>query len=149
MIRSWGNTVLNFAAFIVCAGRAIAYSPLLSGPHQSSGPLILTDEGRFMPIYATLWAIAAALTLLQTITGRGRSGFVLFILVMSMWALGYGVAAVVLGGAAWMSFDLYGGFTILAVGAYMLGTENRQAVAASITNALKVVRQRGGHDEPG
>ncbi|WP_269929093.1 hypothetical protein [Kocuria massiliensis] len=122
--RFFAYRIVHLGVLIVCLTRVIAYSPFLGGPYESSGPMFLTNDGRIMWLYIALWAIGSLLALWGIMRGRGVLPILWFVFLMLTWSGGYLGAWVTYegqrAGRAWMSFFLYGGNAVVALGVYYL-----------------------------
>ena len=128
----------------------MAYSPLLGGPHESTGPLVLTNDGEWMPFYAAAWAMLAVASLVCVVRGSGSWPVLGFATMMGIWGGGYAVAWAVLHDASWMTAALYTGVSVHAAGAYLWLASAERAHRA-VTESLRTVpsRAEGGGETGG
>lgn len=99
--------------------RAVAYYPLMGGPHDGAGPQVLSDHGEWLWLYATLWAVTALIALVELVTGTSKASVLLAIFMCLTWSLSYFAAWKLSNfeSADWMTGALYAsyGLTFIAV----------------------------------
>lgn len=150
-MRSWIRAAY-IAVAVICFSRVLAYSPLLRPPHESPGPLFLSDEGRFLWLYVLFWGFVGVVAVWDA--GRARHGFAapLFIGVCAVWGVSYIVAwgYANFDTAAWMTGLLYVGMAIVVLGFYRALVASEERIAdledkeiARITAPVDEVK-RGG-----
>lgn len=72
--------------------QTIAYSPILTPPHDGAGVMFLTAHGEYLWVYALLWGVSTLASLYGIVMGRGRWAILLFIFLCFCWAAGYAAA---------------------------------------------------------
>lgn len=118
MKETLGHRIAHLAIALICFTRAFAYSEVLRPPRESPGPLFLTDEGRYLWLYALFWAVAGALALVDAVRRQTAWSVPMFLGLMSVWGLSYVGAWAYSGFESW---DWLTGALYLGVAATMLG----------------------------
>lgn len=132
MTRAVGHRLAHAAIALICWTRALAYSDFLRPPHDSPGPLFLTDEGRFLGVYVGLWVLVGVLAVVDACRDRTSWSIPAFIGIMTVWGLSY-LAAWVHANfdtVSWMTGVLYLGMAGVTLGAHLIITTLDEHVAA-------------------
>lgn len=131
MTRKFGHGLAHAAIALICFTRAIAYSDVLRPPHDSPGPLFLTDEGRFLGVYVGLWVLVGVLAIVDAVRGRPVWAVPAFIGIMTVWGLSYLGAWVHahFDTVSWMTGCLYLGVAGLTLGAHLITAALEEQVA--------------------
>lgn len=139
-----GHRIIHAGIFAGALTRAVAYAPLPGGPHEATGPVVLSDDGKYLPLYAAAWALSAVLSLIWAIRGRGGFAILFFAFLLGTWALGYAAAWIMAGfdGPSWMTFFLYGSYATVVIGVYYLLEALRAHRGEQITEAIQTVTPR-------
>ena len=140
-----GHRIVHAGIALISATRAIAYSPLAGGPHESSGPMVLSDYGEWLWLYVTLWAISFILSAFALVKGRGEFALLVFVFLCFSWAGGYGTAWLMSGGGSsdWMTACLYLGLGIAHVGVHRLLDLLEKTQVSMMTMSLPVIKGGG------
>lgn len=86
------SRVAHAGIAVMSVKQTIAYSQILTPPHEGAGVMFLTAHGEFLWVYALLWGVSALASLYGIIMGRGRWSILLFIFLCFCWAAGYAAA---------------------------------------------------------
>lgn len=86
------SRVAHAGIAVMSVKQTIAYSPILTPPHDGAGVMFLSAHGEFLWVYALLWGLSALASLYGVIMGRGRWSLLLFIFLCFCWAGGYAAA---------------------------------------------------------
>lgn len=86
------SRVAHAGIAVMSVKQTIAYSPILTPPHDGAGVMFLTAHGEYLWLYALLWGVSALASLCGIIMGRGRWSILLFIFLCFCWAAGYAAA---------------------------------------------------------
>lgn len=149
MTRATGHRIAHAAIALICLTRAIAYSRFITPPHDSPGPLFLTDEGRFLWIYALIWVLVAVLAITDGLRRRTSWAIPAFIGIVTVWGGSYLLAW---AHAEFHTVDgmtgcLYLGLAGITLGAHLIITAQDAQIAqlhdaarARITGSIREVR---------
>lgn len=86
------SRVAHAGIAVISVKQTLAYSPILTPPHDGAGVMFLTAQGNYLWVYALLWGVSALASLYGIIRGRGRWSILLFIFLCFCWAAGYAAA---------------------------------------------------------
>lgn len=86
------SRVAHAGIAVMSVKQAIAYSPILTPPHDGAGVMFLSVHGEYLWVYTILWGVSALASLYGIIMGRGRWSVLLFIFLCFCWAGGYAAA---------------------------------------------------------
>lgn len=117
-----GHRVAHFAIAVVCLSRAWAFSDLFGAPRRASpGPEVLTDNGQFLWMYATLWALIGVWAIYDGIRGKTRWAVPMFIGIMTVWGISYAISWSLTDFTShdWTTFILYVGVAGVVLGKHM------------------------------
>lgn len=86
------SRVAHAGIAVMSVKQTLAYSPILTPPHDGAGVMSLTGHGEYLWVYALLWGVSALASLYGIVMGRGRWAILLFIFLCFCWAAGYAAA---------------------------------------------------------
>lgn len=142
------NRLTHLAIAVMSIKQFLAYSPIITPPHEGAGVMVLSGSGEYLWAYALLWGLSALASLYGAIRGVGKWSVLLYIFLCLCWSGGYAGAWVLshfasddfMTACTYLSIAL--GFT--AVYRYIIILEDKYVEV--VTSAIKTV---GGGDEPG
>lgn len=112
--------IANVGVVLFCFTRAIAYSEVLGEAKFSPGPHLLSDDGRFLVLYALLWGIAGLFALYDLVRRQLGFGFTMLIPLMIWWGISYTMAWAYSDYHSydWMSAAVYFGSALGLIGLF-------------------------------
>lgn len=126
---------------MLAATRALAYSPLLGGPHDGAGPQILSDHGEWLWLYVTLWAVTAVTAAVEIITGTTKASVLIAIFMCAAWSMGYFTAWAMTDYRSpdWMTGFLYASIALMLVAVKRLIDQLEKYYAQTLTGMIRTV----------
>lgn len=125
-IESWAHDALydklaSIAIAFIALSRFIAYSALFSPPHEAPAIMVLTDGGRYLPIFAFLWLTVGLWALFDALVKDTGWSEALFLALMLVWGGGYLIAWIGMGRMMidWLSATLYIGVALHTLFRYL------------------------------
>ena len=139
-----GLRIIHAAIVLICATRALAYSDFLRPPHDSPGPLFLTDGGAYLWVYVGIWLVVGVLGVIDAVKARLGWAVPAFIGITTVWGLSYIGAWVAarLDTVSWMTGVLYLGLAALTAGAQQMISRQQDQISDLID---RLGRRTGEH----
>lgn len=83
------SRVANAGIAVMSVKQTLAYSPIITPPHDGAGVMFLTAHGEYLWAYALLWGLSAVMSFYGMAKGKSKRPILLFIFLCLCWSGGY------------------------------------------------------------
>lgn len=136
----WYDALASVGIAAVGLSRAWAYSPFGGPPHEGPGVLIMTDNGRFLPVLALVWLAVGLWALWDGFVKDTGWSEAIFFSLMAVWGASYGVAWLMsgFGSPDWLPMFMYLGIATHTLARYLENARQARLVNFYMDRSLVV-----------